>query len=80
VAALEGADATARRILGPRSGLRHGKATGRANWRCASADPSHHTRGVVSWVPRRICGACPSRPGRWCQAERGRTTARMIRL
>jgi len=34
----------------------------------------------VSWVPRRICGACPSRPGRWCQAERGRTTARMIRL
>ena len=32
-------------------------------------------RGVVFCVPRRVCGACPSRPGRWCQAERGWTTA-----
>ena len=37
-------------------------------------------RGVVFWVPRRVCGACPSRPGRWCQAERDRWPATMIRL
>jgi len=37
-------------------------------------------RGVVSWVPRRICGACPSRPVRWCQAERDWTTATAMRL
>jgi len=47
---------------------------GSAGPRARSVDPSHH-RGVVFWVPRRVCGACPSRPGRWCQAGRSWTTA-----